>query len=67
LPINKEFSMKQRNGRDAHGDGEPEMTLTVNSKPKQPTYMPIELCALVFLQRYAKALSVHQRSSLVKK
>ncbi|RZC65031.1 hypothetical protein C5167_008721 [Papaver somniferum] len=84
------FSMKQRNGRDANGDGEPEMiemTITdyfVNirrmelvysgplpcinvGKPKRPTYIPIELCTLVSLQRYTKALSVQQRSSLVEK
>ncbi|KAJ4842473.1 Protein argonaute-4 [Turnera subulata] len=36
-------------------------------KPKRPTYIPIELCDLVSLQRYTKALSVLQRSSLVEK
>ncbi|XP_068658770.1 protein argonaute 4B-like [Aristolochia californica] len=36
-------------------------------KPKRPTYMPIELCTLVSLQRYTKALSTFQRSSLVEK
>ncbi|WOL14713.1 protein argonaute 4B-like [Canna indica] len=36
-------------------------------KPKRPTYVPIELCTLVPLQRYTKALSTHQRSSLVEK
>lgn len=36
-------------------------------KPKRPTYIPIELCMLVSLQRYTKALTVHQRSSLVEK
>ncbi|CAL4957156.1 unnamed protein product [Urochloa decumbens] len=34
-------------------------------KPKRPTYLPIELCNLVSLQRYTKALTVLQRSSLV--
>ncbi|XP_058745122.1 protein argonaute 4-like [Vicia villosa] len=34
-------------------------------KPKRPTYVPIELSDLVSLQRYTKALSTHQRSSLV--
>ncbi|RZC45373.1 hypothetical protein C5167_038321 [Papaver somniferum] len=91
LPCDRQtFSMKQRNGRDANGDGEPEMiemTITdyfVNirrmelvysgplpcinvGKPKRPTYIPIELCTLVSLQRYTKALSVQQRSSLVEK
>jgi eukaryotic translation initiation factor 2C len=36
-------------------------------KPKRPTYFPIELCNLVPLQRYTKALSTLQRSSLVEK
>ncbi|CAD6231961.1 unnamed protein product [Miscanthus lutarioriparius] len=34
-------------------------------KPKRPTYLPIELCHLVSLQRYTKALTALQRSSLV--
>ncbi|XP_020583523.1 protein argonaute 4B-like [Phalaenopsis equestris] len=36
-------------------------------KPKRPTYFPIELCNLVSLQRYTKALTVLQRASLVEK
>ncbi|XP_041996009.1 protein argonaute 16-like [Salvia splendens] len=36
-------------------------------KPKRPNYLPLELCSLVSLQRYTKALSVIQRSSLVEK
>ncbi|PAN31358.1 hypothetical protein PAHAL_5G413400 [Panicum hallii] len=36
-------------------------------KPKRPSYFPIELCALVSLQRYTKSLSTLQRSSLVEK
>ncbi|KAL6196028.1 hypothetical protein ACLB2K_031645 [Fragaria x ananassa] len=36
-------------------------------KPKRPTYIPLELCELVSLQRYTKALSTLQRSSLVEK
>lgn len=36
-------------------------------KPKRPTYMPLELCSLVSLQRYTKALSSMQRASLVEK
>ncbi|OMP10379.1 Argonaute/Dicer protein, PAZ [Corchorus olitorius] len=36
-------------------------------KPKRPNYLPLELCSLVSLQRYTKALSVSQRSSLVEK
>ncbi|XP_034688176.1 protein argonaute 4-like [Vitis riparia] len=36
-------------------------------KPKRPTYFPIELCTLVSLQRYTKALSTLQRASLVEK
>ncbi|XP_077242191.1 protein argonaute 4A-like [Tasmannia lanceolata] len=36
-------------------------------KPKRPTYFPLELCALVSLQRYTKSLSTLQRSSLVER
>ncbi|POO01470.1 Exonuclease/helicase-like [Trema orientale] len=36
-------------------------------KPKRPTFFPLELCTLVSLQRYTKALSTFQRSSLVEK
>lgn len=36
-------------------------------KPKRPTYFPLELCTLVSLQRYTKALSTLQRASLVEK
>uniref|UniRef100_A0A803LZQ5 Argonaute 4 n=1 Tax=Chenopodium quinoa TaxID=63459 RepID=A0A803LZQ5_CHEQI len=36
-------------------------------KPKRPTYIPVELCSLLPLQRYTKALTVQQRSSLVEK
>ncbi|KAF6151925.1 hypothetical protein GIB67_010499 [Kingdonia uniflora] len=36
-------------------------------KPKRPTYLPVELCELVSLQRYTKALSTFQRSALVEK
>lgn len=36
-------------------------------KPKRPTYIPLELCSLVSLQRYTKALSNLQRASLVEK
>uniref|UniRef100_A0A2P2LBH9 PAZ domain-containing protein n=2 Tax=Rhizophora mucronata TaxID=61149 RepID=A0A2P2LBH9_RHIMU len=36
-------------------------------KPKRPTYIPVELCSLVPLQRYTKALSIFQRSQLVEK
>ncbi|KAF7111729.1 LOW QUALITY PROTEIN: hypothetical protein CFC21_111707 [Triticum aestivum] len=36
-------------------------------RPKRPTYFPVELCTLVPLQRYTKALSTPQRSSLVEK
>ncbi|GFP87837.1 protein argonaute 4a [Phtheirospermum japonicum] len=36
-------------------------------KPKRPVYIPIELCSLVSLQRYTKALSSLQRASLVEK
>ncbi|PHT41000.1 Protein argonaute 4 [Capsicum baccatum] len=34
-------------------------------KPKRPTFIPLELCTLVSLQRYTKALSNLQRASLV--
>ncbi|CAI9106107.1 OLC1v1005175C1 [Oldenlandia corymbosa var. corymbosa] len=36
-------------------------------KPKRPTYIPLELCDLVSLQRYTKALTNFQRASLVEK
>ncbi|KAF7826276.1 protein argonaute 16 isoform X1 [Senna tora] len=36
-------------------------------KPKRPNYLPMELCSLVSLQRYRKALSPMQRASLVEK
>ncbi|PKA57956.1 Protein argonaute 4B [Apostasia shenzhenica] len=36
-------------------------------KPKRPTFFPLELCSLVSLQRYTKALTVNQRASLVEK
>ncbi|KAL8474253.1 hypothetical protein ACS0TY_030902 [Phlomoides rotata] len=36
-------------------------------KPKRPNYLPLELCSLVSLQRYTKALSAIQRASLVEK
>nr|AGS47795.1 argonaute 8 [Salvia miltiorrhiza] len=36
-------------------------------KPKRPTYIPVELCSLVSLQRYTKALSNFQRAALVEK
>ncbi|KAI4363779.1 hypothetical protein MLD38_019952 [Melastoma candidum] len=36
-------------------------------KPKRPNYIPLELCSLVSLQRYTKALSPLQRASLVEK
>ncbi|KAM5580524.1 protein argonaute 16 [Rosa sericea] len=34
-------------------------------KPKRPNYVPLELCSLVSLQRYRKALSSKQRASIV--
>ncbi|KAJ4883600.1 Protein argonaute 9 [Raphanus sativus] len=34
-------------------------------KPKRPTYIPIEHCELVSLQRYTKSLSSFQKASLV--
>ncbi|KAL3349324.1 hypothetical protein AABB24_022451 [Solanum stoloniferum] len=36
-------------------------------KPKHPTFIPLELCSLVSLQRYTKVLSNLQRASLVEK
>ncbi|XP_022930861.1 protein argonaute 16-like [Cucurbita moschata] len=36
-------------------------------KSKRPNYLPLELCSLVSLQRYTKALSSMQRASLVEK
>ncbi|KAM1112655.1 hypothetical protein ACFX13_046335 [Malus domestica] len=39
----------------------------INGKPKRSNYLPLELCSLVLLQRYTKALSSKQRASLVEK
>ncbi|PON87801.1 Exonuclease/helicase-like [Trema orientale] len=39
----------------------------VVGRPKKPNYLPLELCSLVSLQRYTKALSSIQRASLVEK
>ncbi|KAK8591931.1 hypothetical protein V6N13_062525 [Hibiscus sabdariffa] len=36
-------------------------------KPKCPNYLPLELCSLVSLQRYTKALSSNQRATLVER
>lgn len=36
-------------------------------KPKRACYIPLELCTLVSLQRYTKALSNQQRASLLEK
>ncbi|KAK6928958.1 Argonaute, linker 1 domain [Dillenia turbinata] len=36
-------------------------------KPRKPTFIPPELCTMVSLQRYTKALSGQQRASLVEK
>ncbi|KAL6576936.1 hypothetical protein OROMI_011212 [Orobanche minor] len=36
-------------------------------KPKRPTSVPVELCALASLQRYTKVLSSQRRASLVEK
>ncbi|KAG0495504.1 hypothetical protein HPP92_000195 [Vanilla planifolia] len=36
-------------------------------KPNRPCYLPIELCTLIPLQRYTKALSTQQRAALVEK
>ncbi|KAK2443088.1 Protein argonaute 16 [Trifolium repens] len=36
-------------------------------KPNRPIFLPLELCSLVPLQRYTKALSPVQRASLVEK
>ncbi|XP_042377619.1 protein argonaute 16-like isoform X1 [Zingiber officinale] len=36
-------------------------------KPTQPNYLPVELCHLIPLQCYTKALSSQQRASLVEK
>ncbi|XP_061364756.1 protein argonaute 4A-like [Gastrolobium bilobum] len=36
-------------------------------KPKRPAYFPVELCTLVPLQRYTKALTNLQRAQLVEK
>ncbi|KAL2493541.1 Protein argonaute 6 [Forsythia ovata] len=36
-------------------------------KPKRPSYLPLELCSLVPLQRYTKALSSMQKASLIEK
>ncbi|KAJ7976493.1 Argonaute family protein [Quillaja saponaria] len=36
-------------------------------KSNKRTYFPLEICSLLSLQRYTKALSIHQRSSMVEK
>ncbi|MED6176390.1 Protein argonaute 4A, partial [Stylosanthes scabra] len=36
-------------------------------KPRRPTYFPVELCTLISLQRYTKALTNLQRAQLVEK
>ncbi|XP_057740880.1 protein argonaute 16 [Arachis stenosperma] len=36
-------------------------------KPNRPIYLPLELCSLVSLQRYTKALSPIQKASLIEK
>ncbi|CAG7907291.1 unnamed protein product, partial [Brassica rapa] len=36
-------------------------------RPKRPTYIPLEHCTLIPLQRYTKALNTFQRSALVEK
>ncbi|KAJ1289157.1 hypothetical protein BS78_02G142900 [Paspalum vaginatum] len=36
-------------------------------KPKRPNYLPLELCHMLSLQRYTKALSSQQRANLVEK
>ncbi|KAK5819340.1 hypothetical protein F383_20383 [Gossypium arboreum] len=36
-------------------------------KPKRPNYLPLELCSLVSLQRYTKALTTNQRATLVER
>ncbi|ERM95372.1 hypothetical protein AMTR_s00008p00203090 [Amborella trichopoda] len=36
-------------------------------RPKRPNYLPVELCVLLPLQRYTKALTTIQRSNLVEK
>ncbi|KAF3334610.1 protein argonaute 16-like protein [Carex littledalei] len=36
-------------------------------KPRNPTYVPLEMCDLIPLQRYTKALSSKQRASLLDK
>ncbi|CAE6113379.1 unnamed protein product [Arabidopsis arenosa] len=40
--------------------------INVGKPNRPPTYFPIELCELVSLQRYTKALTSFQRSNLVK-
>ncbi|MED6120044.1 Protein argonaute 16 [Stylosanthes scabra] len=36
-------------------------------KPNRPIYLPLELCSLVSLQRYTKALAPMQKASLIEK
>ncbi|CAL5075297.1 unnamed protein product [Urochloa decumbens] len=77
------FPMKVRNGsievqtmditvQDYFKSKEVELTMPYLpcldvGKPKRPNYLPIELCHMVSLQRYTKALSSQQRATLVEK
>uniref|UniRef100_A0A7N0RIH9 Argonaute 4 n=1 Tax=Kalanchoe fedtschenkoi TaxID=63787 RepID=A0A7N0RIH9_KALFE len=39
----------------------------LNVGKKKPSYLPLEICTIVSLQRYTKALSITQRASLVER
>ncbi|XP_062194678.1 protein argonaute 16 [Phragmites australis] len=77
------FTMKVRNGstevqtvditvQEYFKSKQVELTMTYLpcldvGKPKRPNYLPIELCHMLSLQRYTKALSSQQRATLVEK
>ncbi|XP_054817018.1 protein argonaute 4A-like [Prosopis cineraria] len=58
----REYYERHKNIRLLHSANLPCINV---GKPKKPTYFPLELCTLVSLQRYTKALTSLQRASVV--